>query len=170
MQVPPSDPGSPPPYAAYPRGRGSDAGTAEQLEALRDGYYGLNRAGLITFALVVGLNVAVISSAAETRLLMFGIGYPIVMVIVALSSYPFNKKIAYGASWAPSSAILASVGTALFACFCYGLLGLIVMQTIAASQIKKFGIKSGAFGLKKDVINQRIAEIRSAEASPGPMA
>jgi len=161
MQVPPPGPEGPPSYTPYPRGQGTVAGTADQLASLRDGYFGLNRAGLITFVLVIGLNVVWATAPAESKLLYIGLGYPAVMVVSGLSSYPYNKKIAFGAGWNPGIAILASALSAMFSCICWGLLGLIVMQMVAAAQIKKFGVRSGAFGLKKDMINARIEELRA---------
>lgn len=111
--------------------------------------------------------VARLTVPPDLSVLLLFVGYPIVMLVAGFSSYPFNKKIAYGGGWNPGIGVLASVLCGMFSFLCLGLLGMVIMQTIAAPMIKKFGVAK----VRKSAIDARIAELRGnyGKMPPGPM-
>ena len=159
----------------YYRGTGAHgygAGSADKLQALADGYFGLNWVFLGNIGLWVLLNLGIAGLGADPNPepspafigAMFGM-FGLYFLIIAGATFPFNRKIAIGKSWNPNMAILASGLTAIAAFVCCGILGYIVMQQIAYSEMKNFGLKSKAFGLRKKVVQARIEELRRQEAS-----
>jgi hypothetical protein len=158
----------PPGYAAYPRGQAT-YGSADQLRALADGYFGLNRVFLINIVLVLAVRAATASTNDPNTYYGILIGSVVAVgLIVGFMTFPHNKKIGYGANWQPGSPVLASVLMGLNSALCCGIIGYIVVQGLAAKEIKKYGLNAGAFGLKRTEIEQRIAEMRAAESSPLP--
>src|SRR5579859_2609180 len=90
---PPPAGGLPPQYSAYPRGMAY--GSADQLQALMEGYYALSLVFLVNLALVVPLNVT------YKNLPPGGVLAWILVVFLAVAglSYGPNKKIAFGKGW-----------------------------------------------------------------------
>ena len=148
---------TPPPYAAYPRDT-ARTGTSQDLQNLFDGYSGLNVAFLVNVLLVVPLNV--LSRMGLVPLPLFGLAVLIVFVVVLVMTLGPNRKIGAGAHWESWQPILGSVLIALNSALCCGIVGYIVMQTIALNHIKKYGLRRA----KKSEVNARIAEIRAMEA------
>ena len=147
---------SPPPYASYPR----DAtvfGSSRDLQSLFQGYNGLTVAFLVNIALVVPLNVL-----SRLHLLprpLFGLGVLIVFAVVFAMTLGPNRKIGEGAHWQPWQPLLATFLIALNSAVCCGIIGYLVMQTIATNHIKKYGLRNA----KKSAVNARIAELQAME-------
>lgn len=147
------------PFAAYPR---ASFGSSEKLQALADGYFGLNA------AFVVGLVSAFLLKLAGLA------KQPVVVWIALLLHIAFVgyytgirvKRIGFGAGWPDSKTTLA-VGLMYLNTLCCGIVGFIVMQQIAGNHIKAYGIKSGFLGLKKKDINAMIARLKQEEAGRG---
>lgn len=155
---PPVPPEQPPNYAAYYRG---DANVdPNKLRLLKEGYFGLNTVFLVNILMAVGANVAFRSSE---DLGLFAIAVIVVFVAIGLLTYPQNKKIGEGLGWAPSSAVLASVLMGLNSALCCGIIGYMVVQSMALKGMKAYGVTAGIFGLKKSVVEQRIAELEAAK-------
>jgi hypothetical protein len=158
---PQEDPNTPPVqnFAAYPRGGPHPVhGSPEKLQALMEGYYGLNWVFILNVALAISANVIAASAGGVGAYLGF-LGF--LFVVVALTSYPMNKKIAFGKDWAPGTALVASILMGLNSALFCGIIGFVVMQIIAAGEIKAYGVKSGAFGFKKKDVLAKIEELRS---------
>lgn len=148
---------TPPPYAAYPRDI-ARTGTSTDLQNLFDGYRGLNVAFLVNVLMVVPLNV--LARAGAITVPMVGLGALVVFVVIFFLTLGPNKKIGDGAHWQSWQPILGSLLIALNSALCCGIIGYIVMQTIALNHIKKYGLRRA----KKSEVNARIAELRSMEA------
>lgn len=153
-----------PPGSNYYRPGQPVYGRPDQLQALADGYFGLNTAFLLVIVLylfltlgvpgilsgVLANNKALVLPALIFIFLAYGGG-------VALLALKPCKKIAYGKGWTEGQGVLAAVLVGLNAMLCCGIIGFIVMQTIASSEIKKYGVPSGIFGLKKSEVARVIA-------------
>lgn len=164
---PPSNFGAPPQYVGYTR-PGGHYGSAERLQSLADGYFGMNLAFIITIVFVIGTRVAaasLVNPETVNPFMILGFIYAIPVLIVAFVTYPYNKKIAFGAGWRDGSAILASALMGLNV-LCCGIVGFIVMQMLAGAEIKKYGIPTGFFGLKKRDILARVAQLKASEGTP----
>src|SRR5258708_4239435 len=111
-----AEPGSEPPethFVAYPREPLDPYSDAERLQALADGYYGLNRACATN--LLIGI--------PETILLFSGVYGPndanlVVAILVGtlgsgLLVYRPMERIGRGAGWSPAIAIVAALLIAL---------------------------------------------------------
>lgn len=165
------DPNRPPTgYAAYPRGGGDPRpfGSPDKLEALMDGYYGLNWAfiGFVVLA-IVGFSVLVASDASPMGLVVgFGILFIALVSLVALT-YPCTKKIGFGLGWASSTPLLVSILLGVSAVVVSPIIAIIVLQLIAMGGIKSYGVKGGFFGVRKKDVKAKIDELRS-ERSTGP--
>jgi hypothetical protein len=142
-------------------------GDPDRLKVLAEGYFGLNYVFMANVLLAVGargLQLGVNPSEALTAVL---IAVVVLFVLIAVLTYPFNRKIGIGMGWNPGMAALASILMGLNSAFCCGIVGYVVMQAIASTEMKKFGLKGGVFGMKKKDVERRIAELRSTSTTPG---
>jgi hypothetical protein len=163
MGMPPNQP--PPgqyPYGEYNRGgfQPGGPGNYEQLEALWTGYKWLNYVFGLNVALVVGGNVATRSSREDVGVLLAIAGF--LFLIITAATFPANLKIAQGKGWQPAMAILCSVLMGLNSALCCGIIGYVVMQSIAAKAMQQeHGVpKGGFFGMKRADVEARLAQLR----------
>jgi hypothetical protein len=160
--VPPSEPTPPPQqFAQYPRGN-DVYGSSEKLQNLMDGYFGLNWVFLVNVVLsLISRGLGAVAKNPEQALVML-LGFVVVVfAVIAGMSYPQNKKIGIGMGWPPANSVIASILMGLNSVVCCGIIGFIVMQSIAANEMKRYGITGGIFGLKKSVIQAKIAELQA---------
>lgn len=153
----------PPPqkFVAYPRSTGSNYGSVDKLQALGDGYLGLNK---VFFANIVLLFAT--SGARSVGAGAFVVAYLIMFALVAALSLPLNKKIAFGKNWPESKAILASVLMGLNSIVCCGIIGYSVMQSLAMKEMKLYGITSAGFFFGRKQLNEAINNRRMADPAP----
>lgn len=163
------------PYAAYPRAQASL--DLNKLRELAKAYFNLNWVFLANILLALAINVvaALLGAAAggsgeEASLVAWLVGIPILFFAVMFMSYPQNKRIAYGKGWAPSAAWIASFLMGLNSALCCGIIGFIVMQSIASKEMAQvYGVRRGFFGPRKADIERRILELSvQPPASPPP--
>jgi len=150
----------PPEYAGYTRGGGSDP---NQLQALADGYFGLNQVFLINVVMVIAINVATRSIFSWP--LFIGCVVVVFAVITALT-LPKNKLIGEGLGWGPNGPMIASILMGLNSALCCGIIGYAVVQNMAAKKMKEFGITGGTFGIKKNLVYARIEQLRAQQSMP----
>jgi hypothetical protein len=153
-------------YAAYPRpGMFPAYGNPEKLKALSDGYHGLTLVFLMNVALMIAVQVVAVA-LLETGVLigLFGFAF----LLIGVSTYPFNKKIAFGKGWTDRAAIMASVLMALNSALFCGIIGFFVMQMIAAAEIKAYGVRSGILGFKRRDVMARVQELRAQQPAAQP--
>lgn len=164
---PESGPGGGGDYSGYYyRGAGQTAyGTPEKLNALAEGYFGLNWVFIGNVVIMITANIMYgMSSAVDRSFLFVALGLIAgLFVFVIFATLPLNRKIAYGKGWPSSNAVLASVLLALNSVICCGAIGYVVMQMIAGAEIKKYGVKQGMFGYRKKQIQQRIEQMRAEQ-------
>lgn len=161
----PTPPSTEPAYAPYYRG-GSQYGSAERLEALGKGYFALNWVFFANVILAVGVNVFDQYSRDREDLYMgvLLVGAGVLFVIITAATYVPNQNIAKGMGWAPAMGVLASVLMGLNSALCCGVIGYLVMQLIAAKEIKRYGVQK----MKKPEIEAAVAAMRSAPQAPVP--
>ena len=145
-------------FAAYPRAESLvNPEAADKLQALFSGY------SVLSFVFIMNIAFAFVESyCVQSGNLNLGLGAVVGMVvIIAASTYPSNKKIGYGLGWSPSASIVASILMGINSAFCCGIIGYLVMQSLAAKGIAKAGVRRRWHGgfTKKDV-RARIAELR----------
>ena len=166
---PPVNPEQGPPpqqYAAYPRlQQGAAFGDPDKLQALADGYFGLNMVFLLNILLAVAAN-GVVTLTEEP--VVWLIVLPVLLIVIIAATLPPNKKIAFGKGWAPSGAWIASILMGLNSAFCCGIIGYVVMQMIAIDEMKKYGIKGGSFSLKKKAVQEQIQLLRQSQTPTPP--
>lgn len=137
---------------------------ADKLQALANGYFGLNLVFVLNIVLALGLNALVgLSRSGEIAFLALVGGAVFVFLVIAGCTFPYNRKIAFGMGWAPGIAVLASLLMGLNSALCCGIIGYVVMQQIAFVEIKKYGVRKGFFGVRKGDVAARISELRQAE-------
>jgi hypothetical protein len=164
----PEQPFAQPPPAAdysghYPRYEAAAYGTPERLQALADGYFGLNWVFLLNVVMAISTRaIPAVAPDADLALPLLLGAYGAIFLVVAFATFPFNRKIATGKGWDTSAAVLASFLMGLNSALCCGIIGYVVMQSIAAGEMKRYGLKSGFFGLRKADVERRIAELRQA--------
>lgn len=157
---------TPPPYANYPRTM-SAYGSAARLQSLSDGYFGLSKVFVINIVLALIIRLATTFSAPSTVSGVLGLVGAIVVgttILIGFLTYGPNKKIGEGAGWSPAQPVIASILMGLNSALCCGIIGYVVMQTIASNHIKKYGIKTGFFGLKKKDVAQKISELQDRKS------
>ena len=133
-------------------------GAAEKLQALGDAYYGLNTLFLINVLLGVG----VILTGGANSFGLFLVALAATVIIVGVVSLKYTKKLAFGMNWPPAAGWVCSI---LFGLGIGGIITYIVLQMIAAQEIKRYGVKSGAFGMKKKEYRAALAVRRELEAA-----
>ena len=151
--------GAPPPFAEYPR-NSSSPGSAAKLQSLMEGYYGYGPLFAIHVVLTLILRVASLG-LGPNGLALYGLGVLVIMIVMGLASYRVNAKVGFGAGWSQTQVVLACVMIAL-GTICFGIIGYIILQTIAANHIKMYGVRSGCMGIKKKAIQARIAELQAS--------
>jgi hypothetical protein len=149
------------PYAAYPRQNAY--GSAAKLKALYDGYNGLTVSFLICVVANVAINAYVVNTSGDqdfSKLLPF---WPVVGLLAAGTSFVPNKKVGVGKGWPSGNAVLASVLIGLNAMLCCGVIGFLVMQSIAINEMKKYNLKTGVFGFNKKIVLEKIKQLEGQE-------
>jgi hypothetical protein len=165
MQGPSNEP--PPQYAAYPRASASVYGSADKLRALAKGYFGLNSVFLVNFLMALASQL-LLPLAGPSMFWTAFCGYVVLVgLIVGFATYPFNKKIGYGANWSSGMPVVASTLMALNSAFCCGIVGYVVVQHLAAREMKKYGVRMAVFGgIKKKEIERIAADMEMRERTP----
>lgn len=159
-----------PQYAAYPRGQMALYGSPDKLRALADGYFGLNTVFVLNIVLAIGINVAARSATTQDNWMVITLGGIVLMgLLVGFLTFPHNKKIAYGANWSPLGPVLASVLMALNSMLCCGIIGYVVVQQLAANEMKKYGIKVSFLGFTKKKIYEQAALLEQEQARVGQL-
>jgi len=144
-------------------------GSAEKLEALWAGYKGLNGVFVVNILLSILLNGVIRSQQnPEQSLAMFlligGIGF----IIICVLTYPQNRKIGFGKGWSTAMPVVASVLMGLNSVLCCGIIGYLVMQQIAAAEIKLYGLKPVSFkGFRKEEVAVRVEQLRVGQGVAG---
>ena len=169
-EPPPPQAGTPAPdyTKAYFRPSDIPYGSAEKLQALADGYFGLNKVFLVNVLLAIGLRVmlAVVTEPASALIAVVG-ALVVLLLAITFLTLPCNKKIAFGKGWPESSAILASILMGFNSALCCGIIGYVVMQQIAASEMKNYGLRTGFLGIKKKDIAAKVEALRNSPRPPG---
>jgi hypothetical protein len=173
MQTPPGpEPGNPqlPDYTkAYFRPSDLPYGTPEKLQALADGYFGLSWAFVANIVLAIAARALLEAFAQGSNFIVaLAMALPGMFCAVFLVTLPLNRKIALGMGWQPSSGFLASFLMGLNSALCCGVVGYIVMQMIAAAEMKRYGLRSGFLGIRKAHVRQKLEEMRGKLAHPRP--
>jgi len=156
-----SDPIPPPPqFVEYPRASRAAHGTLDQLQALAEGYFGLNWVFLVNLLLVFATRAASASAG------MPGLVAMVLVLLVAVGglSYPMNKKIGFGLGWPGWGAALASILMAINSALFCGIIGYVVMQNLALTEMKRYGIPGSSFSLRKKVVMAFIERMRAGES------
>jgi hypothetical protein len=151
----------------YHRPGQSPYGSAERLQALADGYFGLNIVFLVNVALALASR-GVQLTISDLRIALFTfVGFLAgTMVVVSLLTYPCNRRIGIGKGWPEYGAVLASGLMGLNSALCCGVIGYLVMQQIASNEMKRYGLRSGFFGIRKKDVRAKVEQLRS-QAAPG---
>ena len=131
-----------------------------------DGWSGLNYvfiANVIGAVIINGFYRTIGSEMESGGTIMFG-AFIVLGIVIALLTLPQNRKIGKGAGWNDSKPVVAAVLMGINSALCCGIIGFIVMQTIATNHLKMYGVTGGIFGPTKQSAKQRIAELLAAPA------
>lgn len=163
MESPP-----PPGYAAYPRE--TVYGSADQLQALSDGYYGLNWVVIGTLVVsLVGRGLVETIKAPDAHFAA-ALGLLAVLILrVAIASFPYSRKIGFGKGWSDAGEIVASALLGLTGWLCFGLVGCAILQSLALSEMRKYGVQGGMFrGPQRAWIKMKVSQMRAREQGTAP--
>lgn len=156
-----------PPQQFVPYPSGNNYGTREKLQALADGYFGLNNVFMVNLIMCVPLNLYMRTLTDPGQALVtFGVAAVVLFVTILLLSLPQNKKIGFGLNWSPVSPAIASILMGLNSALCCGIFGYIIMQMLAANEMKKYGVQTGFFGMKKKAVQEVIDRMPSTVQMP----
>lgn len=172
---PPNDPSNPSPgYVPYYRGP-AYYGSVDKLWALYQGYNRLTIVFLINIVLAIAINVATgglasmspDSPAGAWSAYVVGIG--VMFLAITFLSLPANRMIGFGKDWGPTGPLVASVLMGLNSALCCGIIGYVVVQQIAYSEMKRYGISPTFLGIRRQQVELRIREMQAmAQSGPQP--
>jgi hypothetical protein len=161
MDLEPGDPPNPG-HVAYPRPK-SVPGSAEQLRALRDGYFFLTPLLILNIVWVFGgMALFKMSNFGQVGLFIVFLEFLFLSlsgVLAGFVSYPTNKKIAFGMGWSPTTAILLSLASAVSGCLCAGMPTILILYMLVRHRISRFGIPYPTFEYKRKDLDAAIQEI-----------
>ena len=141
------------------------------MQALSDGYFGLNRVLLAIFlttvvVLVIPSRHAVgpfTPAVAHQGMVVLLTRMAIAGVLSGAYAYRWNRKIGVGYGWSWLGPVLASIGIGLASMFCLGFFAFALMKNIAAQEIRQYGIDIGFWGGSRSEIELMVASIRARE-------
>lgn len=137
-------------------------GTADQLEALGDGYFGLNQSFMVTAVLLL----LTIASAGAGKPILTLAAFGLQLVGSGASAYPACKKLAFGQGKPPTNAALSAIMVSLLSWLCFGVLGYVVLQSTAAREIQRYGAPVRSLGgIKKKDFYAFLADRRAMDAA-----
>lgn len=142
--------GGPPPIATVPYPRQSDV-QKDRLISLVEGYHGLSYAFGANILLNVVGNIAIAALNLEYGILLI---VPFALVIAFFLTLGPNRKVGYGLGWKDSGPYVASALIGLNAALFCGIVGYIVVQTMASNELKRQGVKIGFLVTKKNMLQQ----------------
>ncbi len=155
-----------PPFAPYFRPDETTYGSVERLQSLSDGYFGLNWVFALNVVMSIAFNAIVRTSPNIEGVVIIG-GLILIFAVITAATFPSNKKIGVGMGWDSSKPVIASLLMGLNSALCCGIIGYIIVQSIAAKEMKKYGIAGGAFGIKKSLVKAKLEAMR-ANPTPTP--
>ncbi len=134
------------------------------MQALGEGYFGLNTAFIVNIVMVLVLNGLV--GALKDNLAVLGLSFVVVLGVVFGMTFKPNQKIGEGLNWAPWGAILASTLMAINSALCCGIIGYLVVQSMASKELEKYGVKKSFIGLKKSDFKAAVERRKQEGATP----
>ena len=152
---------NPPPqqYVAYPRPGSGPSMDADKLQALADGYFGMNRIFLLYFLAVVAYVVgAVINNAIAFVLYLIAI-----TLLIGLTGSKV-ARVGSGLGWSKGKVVLARVFMALNF-FMRGIIGFIFFHEATTRGMKRYGIRVGFYRIDKKWVDEAISNLRSRDSS-----
>jgi hypothetical protein len=177
ITAPPAGPYSQPPqaYGQYYRpGITGAYGSADKLEALGKGYFGLNKAFcyywlcILVIAIIWGVSISQTDSSTGPKPVVAFILLGLIIVLpiaLGLLVYPHAKKIGEALGWKPSGPIIAAVLSCFGFSICFGALPFAILQQIAAAEMNRYGVKGGTFGgIRKKQLAEAVSQLRATEA------
>lgn len=167
METPPGG------FVDYPRGQSYGSG-----EALRDvakayfgGYWIVGYTLLIgVLGAVAGFMIGFMTRDPNTPLLgslVFGI-YAVLFIGNFLVAFRFTKLLARAKNKERSYAVLLAIGACLLSPCIFGLAGAAVVQQAAANELKKYGLRAGFMGVRKQDVEALAAQLDAQAAYPTP--
>lgn len=129
---------------------------------------------LINIVLAIAINVATGGLASLSpnspagALSAYAIGIGIMFLAITFLSLPANRKIGFGKGWGPSGPLLASILMGLNSALCCGIIGYVVVQQIAYTEMKRYGITPTFMGIRRQQVEERIREMQAMAQSGAP--
>ena len=144
-------------FVPYPRATAGQIDSADRLQSLSEGYFGLYYVLLVGLVLYVA--VGFIAPVVSDRFWIAIYGLP--TLIQACAAYPAMRRIGYGLRWSPSRSVFASAVIGLGFILCFGVLGISIYQGMAMRGILRLGVpKRFIGGFRKADVSARLAELR----------
>jgi len=152
----------PPEFVPYPRG--DQYGSAEKLRLLQKAYYGAywivaSTLGTAFLAGIAAFVVGFVTRDANSPVL----GLVVVLAYVAIFAVNFVIGFKYGRLVAEAKdreagyAVILGIFASLLSPCCIGAVGSAVIQQAVANELKKYGLKVGFLGLRKEEVEAKIA-------------
>ncbi len=135
-------------------------GSADKLQALGEGYFGLTKAFALNFLLIIATGVVNVATKGSPLVVLGMVG--LTFLCAGICSYGPNKKIAFGLGQDPGFAILGSIVTALLYWFCFGAISYMIYQSMAIKRLRIMASRLAGFGgLKKPVFYAAVEALRA---------
>lgn len=157
--------GGEPAYVPYARFGAAAYGSPEQLRALYAGYNGLSLVFLANVLLLfvisglIGLSIESFGRTDLAVLVSYLLGFSLLALIVGTLSFFQCVKIGYGKLWPKWKVYLASGLIGVQAFLCCGIIGYAIVQQIAYSEMKRYGLKPGFMGVRKADMEQKVQQM-----------
>jgi len=138
---------------------------AERLNLLKNGYYRLTMG--IYYMLAVYLFTAILFAVTfrqdpeNAMILVLCVFPPLQIVGGFFIAFRAAREIERGGGVGIETATTLAILTA----FCFGIVGIIILQTMATNAMERYGIGTSFMGVDRKQLEDRIAELRQASVA-----
>jgi len=150
-------------YISYPRGDyfARTYGSADRLEALGEGYFGMTRVAGINF--VISLLLLPFIASWASVLVVIGI-----VGAIFLLTQPYARKLGQGLDWPQNKADKVALAMGINGCLVFGLIGYFILEHIARKELVRYGIRAAWSGVSKPEFKRAIKARREADNEAPP--
>ena len=143
-------------------------GSPEQALALADAYAGFQALCLVNMVLSVMMWAFIALTDGRNIDAVLVAGSILIALVTGYMSYRPARSYNNGLNRPPGRAIATCIVLALQSWLCFGMFGYAVVSNRVAEELKKYGVKIGFLGVRKQDMQQLLHRMTFSEIAPAP--